>query len=528
MSYDNTINYLYGLQKYGIKLGLDNIARLLSCFGNPQNSFRSIHIAGTNGKGSTSAMTASILQAAGLKIGLFTSPHLVSFTERIRVDGKEITESEVISLTEDIRGALRDKGNTPLNPPLLRGELKGGVMHHELNPTFFEFVTAMDFLYFKRRNVDWAVVETGMGGRLDATNVLIPEVSIITTISYDHKEFLGNTISAIAVEKAGIIKEGIPVVCAAQENEAADIIRKRAEERSSPLYIYGKDFGGTLRASSMDGIAFDYGDSDCTISDIFVPLTGEYQLVNACLAIKAAMLALQNMMHDTRYTIYPPLSPFTKGGSKRRYHESSILNHASCIMHRESCIREGLAATRWPGRLEFVSDNPPILIDGAHNPSAAGVLAETLQKNFLQRYNKLILILGIMSDKDIKGIMTPLLSIASEIILTSPQYERAAPPDILSGYAGSLGFKNIHIAPTIKTAIETAIRFVEQNNCGLQIADCGINQLRNAERGMRIEKKPEIRNPKSLILITGSFYTIGEAKEVLGEKGILSRLRETL
>ncbi|HBR21084.1 MAG TPA: bifunctional folylpolyglutamate synthase/dihydrofolate synthase, partial [Nitrospiraceae bacterium] len=196
MGYAAAINYLYGLQKHGIKLGLDNTAKLLFLSGNPQNYFSSVHIAGTNGKGSTSAIIASILQTAGVRTGLFTSPHLVSFTERIRVNNEEIREDEVIELTEEIRSTIEGS---------------------ELNPTFFEFVTVMGFLYFKRKNIDWAAVETGMGGRLDATNVLTPEVSVITNISYDHKDFLGNTISEIAEEKAGIIKKGVPVITSEQE-----------------------------------------------------------------------------------------------------------------------------------------------------------------------------------------------------------------------------------------------------------------------------------------------------------------------
>ena len=223
MGYAAAIDYLYGLQKHGIKLGLDNTVKLLSLFNNPQEKFYSIHIAGTNGKGSTSAMIASIFQTAGFKTGLFTSPHLVSFTERIRVNNEEITESDVVSLAEEIRFKIQDS-------------------RFKLNPTFFEFVTVMGLLYFKRKNIDWAVVETGMGGRLDATNVLLPEASVITSINYDHSEFLGNTISAIAEEKAGIIKDGVPVITSAQEPSVMDAIKKKTEEKNAGLFIYGRDF----------------------------------------------------------------------------------------------------------------------------------------------------------------------------------------------------------------------------------------------------------------------------------------------
>jgi len=186
MSYPEAINYLYGLQKYGIKLGLEKTGIILSRLGNPHKDFLSIHVAGTNGKGSVSAMTASVLMVHGFKVGLFASPHLVSFTERIRINNEQISESDVVSLTEEIRSKISD----------LKSQIP--------EPTFFEFVTAMAFLYFSRVCVDWAVIETGMGGRLDATNIITPEVSVITKISYDHKEFLGETLTDIAHEKAEI------------------------------------------------------------------------------------------------------------------------------------------------------------------------------------------------------------------------------------------------------------------------------------------------------------------------------------
>lgn len=259
MSYIGAINYLYGLQKYGIKLGLEKTGIILSQLGNPHKDFLSIHVAGTNGKGSVSAMIASVLMAHGFKVGLFTSPHLVSFTERIRINNKHISESDVVSLTEEIKSKISNiKSQIP-------------------EPTFFEFVTAMAFLYFSANSVDWAVIETGMGGRLDATNIITPEVSVITKISYDHKEFLGETLTDIAYEKAGIIKSKIPVVSAHQEKEAGEVIAATAKEKSSSLFTYGKDFNGRLRSSGIEGITFDYFDDSCTITDLYTPLAGDHQ-----------------------------------------------------------------------------------------------------------------------------------------------------------------------------------------------------------------------------------------------------------
>lgn len=457
MSYNDTIHYLYSLQKYGIKFGLDNISRLLSAIDNPHESFASIHVAGTNGKGSTSAIISSVLQTAGYRVGLFTSPHLVSFTERIRINGREITEHEVIDLAE---------------------EIKGVVSHLEdFSPTFFEVVTAMAFLYFKRQGIDIGVIEVGMGGRLDATNIIKPEVSIITNISYDHKEFLGNTLGEIALEKAGIIKSGLPVIVSYQEPEVIELIKKKSHEKNAALYIYGKDFSSSLKKEDTIGISFDYrSGSSLIINDLFLPLAGKHQMQNASVAIKAVELIKENG--------YLSKSDFAR-------HKLLITHHI---------IRKGLKNVRWPGRLEFANENPPVLIDGAHNPSAASALSEALKKSFLKKYKKIILVLGIMGDKDIKGVMEPLLPLASEIILTSPSYSRAAPPEKLADIAASLGFSDALTCPNVKDAIEMAIK-----------------DSSNSELGT---------HHPALIVITGSFYTTGEAKELLGQKGVLTRLRE--
>ncbi|MBI1810618.1 MAG: bifunctional folylpolyglutamate synthase/dihydrofolate synthase [Nitrospirae bacterium] len=375
MGYTAAVNYLYGLQKHGIKLGLDNTVRLLSLLGNPQEKFHSIHVAGTNGKGSTSAMIASILQTAGFKTGLFTSPHLVSFTERIRVNNEEITESDVVSLAEEIRFKIQDS-------------------RFKMTPTFFEFITAMGLLYFKRKNIDWAVVETGMGGRLDATNVLLPEAAVITSINYDHSEFLGNTISAIAEEKAGIIKDGVPVITSAQEPSVMDAIKKKTEEKNAGLFIYGRDFSAAIKAEDTSGSVFNYNGGN-NFEDLAISLPGRHQVLNAALALKTIEVISQKPLPNTSR-----LNPDT--------------------------IRAGLGNIKWQGRLEFVSKEPPILIDGAHNPSAAKILADSLKEIFFKKYRRIILVAGVMSDKDIRGIMAPLLPLAAEIILTAPAYYEKA------------------------------------------------------------------------------------------------------
>jgi dihydrofolate synthase/folylpolyglutamate synthase len=445
MSYPEAVNYLYDLQKHSIKLGLDRTEKLLALMGGPHRRFFSVHVAGTNGKGSVAAMIASMLMSKGFRVGLFTSPHLVSFTERIRINTARISETEVAQLTGEIREKI------------------AAVAAEAGEPTFFEFVTAMAFLHFARNNVDWAVIEVGMGGRLDATNVILPEVSVITGISYDHREFLGNTLSDIASEKAGIIKHGIPVVCSAQEPEVEQVLRKKADSESSPLFIYGKDFGGTLRSTDITGTRFDYRSEDNILTELQIPLAGEHQVINACVAVKAFSLCTRNVSSSTL-----------------------------------SAIKEGLAAARWQGRLELVDSDPPIMLDGAHNPHAAFALAEFIRKQFAN--HRVILIAGIMADKNIPGILAPLLPLACDIIFTAPNYERAAPPGLLAEHAASLGFKST-IAFSLADAIASA---------------------------RRLAISPPTQHPApALILITGSFFTIGEAKELLGEKAVLGDLRDS-
>lgn len=445
MDYSDAISYLYALQKYGIKFGLDNTIRLLALFGDPHQEFRAIHVAGTNGKGSTSAMIASMLKSHGYRVGLFTSPHLVSFTERIRINMKEIGERDVIDLTKEIKAVI-DRVNQALN-----GTLK---------PTFFEFVTVMAFLYFSRRGVDWAVIETGMGGRLDATNVITPSVSVITRIGLDHQEFLGNTIRAIAMEKAGIIKEGIPVVSASQDEEALEVIMNRAAEMDSEIHVYNRDFRAIMRDINIRGINFDYQGREF-FRNLYVPLSGDHQLENASLAVKAIEIALGTNL-------------------------------------RGPSVRRGLSNTRWPGRLELLRrplEPYDFLIDGAHNPSAVEAIERALNSFYRASYDRIVFIIGIMADKDIEGILKPLLPLSYHTIFTAPDYDRAASPELLLEIASKQGF-NAESCPSIRESLNRAMAMA---------------------RGL---------SGRTLIMITGSFYTTGQAMEELGRKGVLPRLRE--
>jgi dihydrofolate synthase / folylpolyglutamate synthase len=457
MMYRSAIDYLYGLRKHGIKLGLDNTRKLLALTGNPQDRFRSIHVAGTNGKGSVSTISASILRAHGFRTALFTSPHLVSFTERMRIDDTEISEAEVVALTEEIRNLVAGSDC-------------------ELNPTFFEFITAMAFTWFARKGAEWAVVETGMGGRMDATNTVIPEVSIITTISFDHREFLGETLMEIAGEKAGIIKPGVPVVSAPQCRDAALVITRTAAERKSALSVHGREFDSRLILSDLRGCRFEYVDNLSlagSISDVFVPLAGEYQAVNASLAIRAVGTALKGQ----------------KVGGKAGEPEDT---------EEAELIKKGVSSARLRGRFEIISDNPLVIIDAAHNKGAAAELARFTGKYLRNR--RIILVLGIMADKDIRGVFEALLPVATEIIFTAPSNERAEPPDRLAELAKEFGAGNVSVVPTVAEALAEAARRQESGEDGIS----------------------------SVVLITGSFYTVGEALCAMGESSVMGFLREAL
>lgn len=394
MQYDETIDYLFGLQWHGIKLGLDNPRELLRRLGNPEKGIPYIHIAGTNGKGSTAALLSALLTASGRRTGLFTSPHLVSFTERISVDRVEITEDEVVSLAAEVMAAAEG-----------------------MKPTFFEAVTAMGFLHFNRKSVDCAVMETGMGGRLDATNVIEPEVAIITPIALDHAEFLGASIEEVAAEKAGILKPGSRVICAAQEPKALAVIERRAQECGASIHLEGREFGAENIVRDSGGVEFDYACGKGTMKNLRLALRGEYQARNASLAIRAIELMVGEPNWEN--------------------------------------IREALAGAAWPGRLELAADNPPTFVDGAHNPAASRALAGELRAEGLE--GRTALVIGVMSDKDADGIIRPLLPLACSIFFTRAAYGRAASPETLSEKARALGYRgNITETSRVSEAVRAA------------------------------------------------------------------------
>jgi len=390
-TYQESVNYLYGLQKYGIKFGLSKTTNLLEAFGNPHKGQRYIHIAGTNGKGSVAAFIASILKETGLKVGLYSSPHLVRFTERFKINGEEISQNKAMGLIEELRTAF-----SPEEPP-----------------TFFEATTAMALVYFARENTDLSIMEVGMGGRLDATNVIAPLVSGITNISMEHQDFLGNRLLDIAREKAGIIKEGVDVVTAVTQPSVIRALEAIAGDRDAPLWRVGKDIRYRTTTSG-----FHYRGLGLRMRGLRLGLTGMVQARNAALA-----LGIIEILGEEGITV------------------------------SATDIREGLQNTTWPGRMQVVETNPTVLLDGAHNPAALRALARSIRAGI--RYRKLVLVIGVMEDKAIGEMMRAIVPLADYLICTRPVYSRAAEPEVLMAKAASFG-KPGEIAPFLTGALTRA------------------------------------------------------------------------
>lgn len=378
MGYTEMTSWMFNLERFGIKLGLDNVREFLERVGNPQREFKSIHVTGTNGKGSVCAFADQVLRKAGYKVGLYTSPHLVDFRERIRVNGAEISEKDVVRLGEELRETME----------LMASE------DREKQLTFFEFTTGLAFEYFKEKCVDIAVIEVGMGGRLDATNLILPEVSVITRIGLEHTNYLGKTIPEIAREKAGIIKQGVPVVTCERKPEALSVIMSACERKGASLARIGKDFDVSNLSVSLDGTAFDYS-GQTKLSKIRIGLLGAHQAENAAAAV-AAIEALRN-----------------KG-----------------FKITDDNIRKGAETTKWPGRLDVVSRKPLLIFDGSHNPDGALATASVLEK---LEATPLTYVLACMDDKDARGIVKAIAPTAARIVVTQTAYKRALNADLLAG-----------------------------------------------------------------------------------------------
>ena len=443
MTYPQVLDCLSGLEHLGIKFGLSNIRKVLKAIGIYGEKFRIIHITGTNGKGSVAIFLSSILREAGFRVGLYTSPHLVDFRERIQVNGKYISKRNVAELFSQLLFLTRS--------------------HHpefSLQPTYFEIITALALQYFSQANVDIAILEVGMGGRLDATNVFRHSlVSIITNVNHEHTEYLGKKISDIAREKAGIIKKNGIVITGVKQKRALEIIEAICQKKKARLFRLGKDIkvrqitkkGDSTNFSDFQ--EFNYQGIFYDLRDLRIRLLGRHQIENAALALGAIE------------------------GLRLRG-----------LRVAESHLRKGLEKATWPGRLEVLNcvnrkgDNCKLVLDGAHNPSAMRCLKNALLQGVVPHGN-LILVLGILKDKDVKKMVAEIVPLCQEVVVASPRTERGLDRNLLAKEV-------MKYLPPSRVSVEDGV-------------------------GEALMKAVEIARRNDLICITGSLYTVGEARSVL-------------
>ncbi|MDI6808379.1 MAG: folylpolyglutamate synthase/dihydrofolate synthase family protein [Candidatus Eisenbacteria bacterium] len=420
-TYETFVNELFKRERSGMRPGIEGVRDLLSFVGNPEKRLKTIHVAGSNGKGSTAAMLESILRNQGLRTGLFTSPHIMDFRERIRIAGKMIEKEKVEEFLTACSRQIRNGKNS-----------------------FFEIATALAFDTFSRDDVDIGIIEVGLGGRLDSTNVVEPLVSIITTIGLEHTDILGDTLSEIAIEKAGILKNNGILLTSLGKGKAFDQLRLAALEKKARFIPVGETFPARLVSNSREGVRFQ-AKIDGHNSDFFLPLPGRHQVQNASCSIAAAC----------------------------------IMKEDDIIVDEES-IRKGLSAVRWPGRLEIHRIGKDVVFDVAHNPQAARALKNALSEIFPGR--EIQCVIGMLDDKDHKSFGKALLQVIDELWLAEPDTGRALPADELANRFA--GFKGIlHIEKSVPTALRQAL----QSGDG-----------------------------SGVLLVTGSFYVVGEAMKELG------------
>jgi dihydrofolate synthase/folylpolyglutamate synthase len=420
MDYPDSVHFLYSLgnEIKTAKLGLDRIRAVLEALGRPQDRPRFVHVAGTNGKGSTCAMIESALRAAGRRTGLFTSPHLSQPTERIRIGGHPISADRFAGAFNRVHSAVEEL-------------FSAGAI--DLHTTYFETVTAMALLVFAEEGAEMVVLEVGLGGRLDATNVVSPDLCVITPVDFDHEAFLGKSLESIAGEKAGILKAGVPVVFARQRPEAARVLDGRAAELSIAV---ARTAAWSVRDLEMDARGSRFRLSGGRDLGIACPLAGEHQVENAVTAAVAL----------------------------------------ACLGVPDSAIEAGIARTRWPGRLERVSERPEIILDGAHNPAGARALAAYIDRFYSHRPVRLIY--GAMRDKAIDEISGILFPRAQQVIVTAPQQARALSPEALRDIGGH---PDLRTAPTLRDALALV----------------------------------EDASPEDVVFVTGSLFLVAEARELL-------------
>ncbi len=405
MNYNETLDYLENLGKFGIQLGMERIECLLKKLGNPERKIKTIHVTGTNGKGSVTSMITGILLAANLKAGKFISPHLLKYNERISVSGQDIGDDDFAAIMTSVKEAADN---------IVENGLCG-------QPTQFEVLTAAAFLYFHLCNVDYAVIEVGLGGLWDSTNVITPLVSVITNVALDHTDRCGATVSSIAMQKAGIIKEKVPLVTAAEGDEALGPIVSMAMFKEAPVYLYGKAFYGTEVESTIDGQTFILHAGDFYNSEYTIRLPGAHQIKNASLAIVAAKLLSKQ---DARVD--------------------------------ETALHTGIANTLWAGRLERICRTPDVILDGAHNPDGAVALRNALDKYYPGQ--SIVFVFGMMRDKDIGSVIKNLIKFGDTVytVRAGNAGSRAAEAEMLADLIGEQANAAESLGAAFKSAVAEA------------------------------------------------------------------------
>ncbi|WP_009610182.1 bifunctional folylpolyglutamate synthase/dihydrofolate synthase [Caldanaerobacter subterraneus] len=427
MTYEEAIQYIHSTYKFGMKLGLENIRRLLGYIGNPEKNLKIIHVAGTNGKGSTSSFISSILKEAGYKVALYTSPYLEEFEERMKINGENISREKLVYYVEYIK-------------PIIARMVREGYNH----PTEFEVITAIAFKYFSDEEVDFVVLEVGLGGRFDATNAISSSlVSVITSIDYDHMDKLGNTLGDIAYEKAGIIKKKGVVVSFYQQEEALKVINDACEVKEAYLTVLDKS-NVVIKEQNSDFQVFDYKN----FKDLKITLLGTHQIYNASLAVEV----IQKLKNIYGYRI------------------------------EEEAIKRGLMSAKWPGRLEVMKKRPYVVIDGAHNPQGMTVLKESLK---LFNYRRLILVIGMLKDKEVNKMLNIITPVADVIITTTPLSDRAYSAKDL---ASKISRNSVFAVDQIDKAVNEALKMAGEED---------------------------------MVLFCGSLYMIGHVRKLL--RGVLNK-----
>jgi dihydrofolate synthase/folylpolyglutamate synthase len=404
-SYEEARDWITGLVPFGIRPGLDRIRALLAAFDNPERRLKFIHIAGTNGKGSTCAFLTDVLIKCGYDVGTFTSPYITKFTNRFQYNGADIEEGTLLRLANDLKPHVEEIAATELG-----------------SPTMFEVSTALAILFYaKVAYPDFVVWETGLGGRLDVTNVVNPLVSVITNVGHDHMDILGDTIEQVTVEKSGIIKPGIPVVSAVRQPEAQRILRETAERCKSTLYLMGEKFNETPLSVKENEQVFRFENLFRSIEPLTITLNGAHQRTNAAVAVMTL----------------------------------EVLRQYYALIVEDDDLKAGLQGAKWPGRLEMVRQSPRILLDGAHNPEGMETLAAALKETY--RYKRLHIMIGMLSNKNHRDTLRHILPIVDTLIVTEPDYHKGMATESLAELvreSGAESCPDITVEPDWEKALQ--------------------------------------------------------------------------